>query len=1316
MCSFSHSLSNSQENPISEYIIKKGLGVLVLTRFLQPYYWIIIFSLLLQGGCIRLDISPLRNSSSQLPNVSIEVDENIQGLAPIDIYGVCHEVSEVQVMLPPPSQLVPCLDGRWELKVDFNGYPDGAIEIVVNYELNGKIEEVRRTISKDSTPPLLNFLYPQKDDVLTIEEVATIRWMVYDLSPVISVELAYSLDDGFVWQDVGAGSFENSGAASWELPTSSSSFARLRLRAKDSLGNSAELVSEKFHIVEELLSPVVQISGFSLPDGSVVQDGDVVSFSYATSGEFLKDQSAEIFLSVDGGIVWSEIASNLDLNGTFDYTVSGELDVKSAMFLVKAFNVRGGEGRAISSSFVIDNHPPQVSDMKINNGAKYSITVFVHLTFDIFDSSVVKVAVKEIGAGQSCSDVEDSNGVPVNPLWRSWQSEVEDFGIGMQLSSLDGEKFICAWVKDRLERLAEAPIKRSIILETQNIPIITEFKVESEGQLNVQQGDDMLIHWSAEDTEGLSGQPLSLAFTTDGKLWLDVVSLKSIEDQDNITWLGNNTSLSKNVSDVYSLKAPSSEYFRLRGRVRDRAGNTSIVAFSDSFNTPQWQVYLGSTDRGDGGVGKSVLLRNYNSRGIFAIHPITNDIYFLDEVVGIRKLDIRTGLVSTVILLGETGTPMSPEGKTISFVEVKDYFTKGGIIHLGFNSKGLLYFNYNRSVYKIDLAEKKISWYLGGGSDPASLDLSKRSIWGGPIVFSKDDSLYVWDSCDSDFRYTAARRLLRVSENLDGTAGSFSVVYGGACSTATPNYGGAAASSPAGSLYYSQLISVVSIDEKNTIYITGYNMAPVKIINGVVRRAEFTSSTVLGSYRTIYNPITKKLFATGDSEEVLEITPNYSGDNGEIVSTYISSNPTAQCYEDGRLRVSACVSVSQEIRVDSEGTLFIADGTGLNRDAATRIRYIDRSDLLQTLVGSLSFFGNGYDKSLARGQITSIAYNQEDKHLTFPKGLYFTDAFGMVLAYADEATSKVSTLWGNQTGLRLNIPGPMVTSYKISPQISMGAGYNGLNGSFITFDENGELWLRSENALTKIRGDGYIDYKQPSIVSGYFNFRSDLDRPSQLTMAVGAGSTNLEIFSNKAIFMGGYFNSDPSGGAYNTIAEMSLFDFGSDVITDLMGRKSGVLANTDPSPAIAGVPARTAHFVSDCLDARNQCFQRTVLGDVPLDDRVYFSERNRLRYIEKPFAPSESILRDLFVLPPNQEVRNFIFNIEKSRIYYLLSDGQLYCYSLSGSESSCDGTSLYPYADRMGKINACSNQLTWKDSKTLLISNCQGEVLQYSLP
>src|SRR5690606_2196538 len=100
------------------------------------------------------------------------------------------------------------------------------------------------------------------------------------------------------------------------------------------------------------------------------------------------------------------------------------------------------------------------------------------------------------------------------------------------------------------------------------------------------------------------------------------------------------------------------------------------------------------------------------------------------------------------------------------------------------------------------------------------------------------------------------------------------------------------------------------------------------------------------------------------------------------------------------------------------------------------VKTINQENVLKNVAGSLSFYGDGLHKSLVRGRIGGIHYNNE-AFGQVSKGLYLVSP-DMIFGRIGE-DNIYHTLFGNQIGLNHNIPAETV----ISSELSMGAPYSG---------------------------------------------------------------------------------------------------------------------------------------------------------------------------------------------------------------------------------------------------------------------------------
>jgi hypothetical protein len=1185
----------------------------------------------------------------------------------------------------------------------------------------------------DTTSPTVNVSSTMVGSIHLPGEEIPFTWSATDNNLAGDVQLSYSIDGGSTWIAIGTYPITPSEYV-WIAPDVDSSNIYFKIVTADEAGNNSSAQVGPLTIDNNFIPPSMTLT--PNPDFSQLAfyGGQTVSFDYSSSGDNLVENSVQIQISFNEGVNWTTVLSGAPLSGSYTYTVPNEIDQNPVYFRLQNENLREEIGSVLSPYFIIDNNPPQLTSIQINDGGGYAITPFLSVTVGVTDIHEIYISLTEIPLADSCADYEDLSGVPLNPNWRKWDNDVAGMSLSFQVTPDDGGKKICAWAKDGHGRMAAAPLASTVVLESRYIPILSQFEVyqNTPGKFTAAAGETITINYTATDNEGLSKAPLSFAYTLNGSTWLDVETHLDIQNPENVTWMHSNESLALSVSGTYTLPSPSSEYFRVQGRAKDRAGNISIVALSNTFNSGNWQIFLGSNDRGEGGVGKGVAITDSWSSAFFAIHPHTGDFYFIEREWGLRKLDIRTGLISSIVKLFDPAfsatlseSQLLKGSEVVDFANAVNKVTSSNVTEIVFDSKGKLYMSniiYTTTetakgiVYQVDLDAKIIRPYAGGGSSITSENPFERVILGGTIAFDEKDNLYLWDTCISPVTTrSAAKRVIRISQNADSSPGNISVVFGGGCLYENPISGETAVSSKSGVMPYSELSSIVPINE-NSFYLMAYGgFTPIKVINGTVRSVNVAGIGGNGNTnRLIYNKYDGYLYANLTNEGLGRFKPSLLGDGGETaLETYLPDTYSDGCQEDGVPRTSACTRVAKALRIDSEGTLFFTDGPGINKPTNTRIRYVNRSGVIDTLLGTRPLFGEGMDKSLTRALIGSIAYKRSSLNTTlFPQGLYFMVPNGMVMAYV-QTNGEVTAKWGNQSGQAVSIS-TGVTATLPSPSISMGTPYSSYNGNFLVFDEDGLPWLRTQMALTTVTSTGHIEYLQPG-GGTVFNARPADATSDSISMYVDGGASNLNVFERKAIFFGGYYNLGDAH--YNNLSEMILLDFNSNVISSLMGREAGVLIRDNPEPVLEGTNAYSAGtFFYECRNGLNACFTQYITEATVDQDRAYYTEKNMLRYIENPQSPTLSTVRDVYTHPDStKRIKNFILNDDRSMIFYLM-DEQLHCHNLSSSNTWCNNSSLYPYKVSMGSIYSCGNQMTWKDSQTLLISNCKGEVFQYTLP
>lgn len=1226
----------------------------------------------------------------------------------------CSGISKVYLGNDPAPNLAntgwkPCA-GSFSLPLT-----EGTNVVYGRYLSNDGEEFARGTfeITLDRVAPTLNISTPTVSQNLVGDDTIELTWSYSDNNPLAGnyAHVWISLDNKVTWSTLGAG-VPITGPFNFLVPPEESSDVFIRVRAPDLAGNIGETVSGPYNIILDSSVPVVTVTDTlaSAPRAA----GSTLSFTYSTTGSFIPANSARIELSYDGGATYKLVATDQPLSGTFNHVSDNALESAKARFRVSVTNTIPKTGRGYTSSFIVDANPPVISSLLVNNGDSYARTPFVSINANISDVSAVNLAIEEIAAAGSC----DSNPQGTT-VWRSWSDSAT--GLLFELSPVDGLKKLCVWARDALGRTTP-PVTRTITLETINIPAITEFTAVNDvsEDLSALAGDTIRINWTAIDVEGLHAQPLSISYTVDGNTWKDIITDQDITDIERITWLGAYPANPQSITDQYlNFKAPTSSFFRIRLRVRDRAGNTSMAATSNSFNTSNWSIYAGSKDTGDGGIGKSASI-GQSSFNFFAIHPKTGDFYFVAPE-GLRKIDIRTGLVSTVIK--GVKDILSPDWgvDVISVDDPQFYFIPSSVYAIEFDSKGKLLFSYlfqfdnqtidRGAIFELDLNTRVVKRLAGGGTSLAegAGPLQTLLVASG-FGLDESDSLYVTTHCAvATLTRNQPKKFIKFTRQADGTLSNGDVFLGNGCVFANPTPGTLAKTAPGTVYNWPSYLSISPIDNGKYIYINGYGFNMFKIINGYVRSVNFPNGNVSSPFVN-YNPYSGKLYADGPLGAIYELTPSFAGDGGETSSLYLNNTWSSGCQEDNILRSSAC-GRAVYFKFNNQGAMFFSDGTMITQSTSNRIRYINREDRIQTLVGSMPLAGHGLDKLLVRGGIRSISYKRTttNSHL-FPPGLYFMDPYATVMGFIDPSTHLMSVRWGDQSFRDPAINTAGVTAIQPSTSVSLSVPYGGHNSNYLSFDNQGLPWLRAQHAVATVTSSGFIEYRQAPATTMTWS-STTLTTARTVGMWVEAGASNLTIIGKEAIFFGGHY----SIGDTTSTNRVALMDFTNNLITTLMDKLSPIANQAEPVPD--GSFAKDSPLWWECRGRAVDgfCYNQYEPASGGLNNRLYFSEKNKLRYIDDVFNTATSRVRDLIVADPTDLITNFIFSDDKKMIFYMKNQ-ELYCHNFAGAPAWCNDSNLYPFKQEMGPLRSCGNQLTWMSSTTLLISNCSGEILQYNLP
>ncbi|EQC49854.1 hypothetical protein M899_2633 [Bacteriovorax sp. BSW11_IV] len=1195
---------------------------------------------------------------------------NITNNTSFAINGTCSEDGTIIVSGDVNDSII-CSSGLWSKNFDFQSLGDG--NIALNFDINDAAGNSSITqnliLIKDTVAPLLTLNTPINLSAVNISNVAAISFSG-TCSDSGTVVLSGDLSDTI---SCSGGNFSKI----INLSSLSDGLKTINLDLSDTAGNNATQVN--INLNKDVVAPGLTQTSLASNSHS---NQDSVTFGGLCEDGITIDVSGEESTQVNcssGSWSFSTAAKTSDGDYSFTFT-----QVDSV-----------GNSSSISETWKRDTVLPSVSLVEISNSAEYVGSIFVIVKVAASDNNnslQVKIENSNLTTLDCQGEYTDSN-------WQSYTGAFQSFSHAIHPG--DGDKKVCVWAKDKAGNVTViAPSAGTLGLdmdtvkyEVGNAPVVTAFSVTNNtagpnfGTKTFNQGDQVLIEWTMTDIEGLDNSPVSLYYTDSASAtatWNEIVVGHGA--------IGYGQT---NYSDNYiSFTAPTNGFFKVKLVASDSAGNTSIPADSGPLNTGNWLIYAGTNDRGIGGAARSVALkskgRDYGF-GDVALDVRTNDLYMIDNGNGLYKYDALSGKTSMFIKHGSNNLTDNSVLSTSSQV-----YTTLLNVRFDNSNSGLLYamtsdaqYSSNVKIWQINVDTKEVKLYLGGGTVyDASATPSTAKVLNAPFNFDEDNTLYYFTHCSSSTtydRYNDAPRLMKVTQNSGTkTAGAISFVAGD-CTRANASSGPLdPLSSPIGAISIPSYGTLAAWDHGNVIYFCMYNVNCQKIINGQLYR------TSIGSQRLNYIHSMNKFYLAGSV--LYEITPNLSGDNGDILTPLSTTTADGECLADGLDPLMSCSRIVWPPIDGPNGTLGFMQG---GDNSSYFFRYLDTSGKMQTYVGAMPFYGDGLDKSFMRGQISGIYYKKatEANQAAYPEGLYFVDRLSMVMGHIDPSTKQTSIIWGNQSGGSGSTEGEM-----ISKNQSLGVTYDFGNLHPLTFDSQGNPWTRVNNSVYTTSTTKEIEIYMDA-GSGYTEDAQTGDNPNATRIYPNGGKNNFAI-KNKGLFYLSYYSSTSRTNIKSP--ELKYFDVTSATGTlHIMGDRFTNQTFSPDDMTGGNLASKTFHC------AANNCY----LYYDDINDKLYFSERTNLRVIDKPTTPAQSTLQT--VASSSREIYNWIFSEDKSQIFYINS-GSLYCIDISSGKSWCDDTPLGP-SEGMETISSGANQLTWMNSTTLLISNYKGVIYQYNL-
>jgi hypothetical protein len=1020
------------------------------------------------------------------------------------------------------------------------------------------------------------------------------------------------------------------------------------------------------------------------------------------NGVYLKNNSAVIGGSCEDNlsinISGTDTASLNCNNGLWTYeTESQSLDGEYT-YSLRSTDLAGNQSSLVNYTWNRKTSAPVVNEVIIANGASNIFSINTVVSVRASDNTLSVTHIKIDNANPNTGDCQS---IYTNTGWVAY---VETPTIlNHTVLPGDGPKKICAWSRDSIGNvslISPSQGTQDVNTDTVNydigtIPVITEFNTTNTNAggffntNNYNAGDPISIEWTIEDQEGLSSAPVSLYYTLNETTWHEITNE-----------FGNAYGLTLYTDSFTGFTAPSSNFFRLKIIAKDKEGNKSIEAFSSPANTGNWTVFAGTTSNGIGGPANTVQLVKeiYGmGSGNFGINPKNGDVFYASAHQGIVKLDASTGYTELFITHGTSNL-----GNTIGLIDATTRIPISNITSFRINSKGQMILNIQGVFYNVDLETKVYKWMFGSGAlnfEP----YTSESIASMPTSFDLDlnDNIYFFVDCKIPGQTwnTTTLNTLKILKAIFVTASEsyiFEEVAGDCTQGAVQTNGTDALSSSLGNYRYRHILNLTVNGDGSLIYF-GYGDI-FKIYNGNI----FSTNVPIGGLYLDKN--TNELWSGRFEVGLTKFTNTYvDSNNSELSHSIASSSGSAGCSLDGVNIENACISPIQgnrigDVWVDPNSTVFFID-------RGPRLRFISKSDnKVYTLLGTQALYGDGLNKNFLRAQqIRGIYYKKpsEPNQDAFPHGLYFTDAFSMTLNYINPTTNIVETIAGDQSLQEISGAAGLL----FNKESSLGSQHYNRNLISLKFDSEGLPWSSVMGKVFSVNMNKEIVWKHKGTQLSWVSSAQGED-PTSRYGEYYLGQTNLEIHDNQGIFLIGNGES-ANPRLYGGV--ILYQDFNTLNTEKLIGGALLPATGFSPDTAIPGEPVNLT-LSSTCGHGGRTCYVRYQENE----NRLYFSEDNKIRYIATPLDASQATLHTLVDL--GRTVRNFIFS-ENNELVFYVSGGRLYCTNLPGyiAPDFCNNSNLGP-SPGLRTIGESGDQLTWMSENELLINNNQGEIILFKVP
>jgi hypothetical protein len=230
---------------------------------------------------------------------------------------------------------------------------------------------------QDNTPPTVNLIQPSAGQTISPGTTFTIQWNSSDNVGVTSQDIQFSSNGGQTYSTIASGLSGSQQQFNWSVPIINTTQARIRVIARDAVGNQGQGETGNFTI-RDTIPPTVTVQAPTA--GQSISPGSLFTIQW-TSSDNIGVDAQDVLLSTNGGGSYSTIVSGLPGNQQqYNWSVPTNINTTQARIRVVARDAAGNVGQGDTGNFTIrDSVPPAVSLIapvggeSLSQGAQFTI-------------------------------------------------------------------------------------------------------------------------------------------------------------------------------------------------------------------------------------------------------------------------------------------------------------------------------------------------------------------------------------------------------------------------------------------------------------------------------------------------------------------------------------------------------------------------------------------------------------------------------------------------------------------------------------------------------------------------------------------------------------------------------------------------------------------------------------------------------------------------------------------------------------------------------------------------------------------------------